>query len=300
MTVTEIPVAGSLPLPQTARGRAGLRRPVRRLLRDPAAVVGALALTAIAVVLAAVPWLGLDDPLAVDVPHRLAPFSWAHPLGTDSLGRDMLSRTLNGGRTSVALTVAVTLLISVLGLALGVVAGMRGGIFDSAVMRLIEIVQAVPLVIVGIVAVKLLGGGPVELVLVLAMLGWTGQARVVRAATLSLRERAFVESSRALGCSRWRLAFRHIVPNLLTPVVIIATLEVGRILLVLSTLSFLGFGARPPQPEWGSMLADARNFFFVAPRLLVIPGVAIFIVALGANLFGEGLRDAFEARTAGT
>jgi peptide/nickel transport system permease protein len=259
-----------------------------------------LTLFSVVLVLASAPWLGLDDPLAVDVPHRLAPFSWAHPLGTDSLGRDMLSRTINGGRTSVALTLAVTMLISVLGVTLGVLAGMRGGIIDSGVMRLVEIVQAVPLVIVGIVAVRLLGGGPVELILVLAMLGWTGQARVVRAATLSLRERAFVESSRAVGCGRIRIAFRHILPNLLSPVVIIATLEVGRILLILSTLSFLGFGARPPHPEWGSMLADARSFFFVAPRLLIIPGVAIFIVALSANLFGEGLRDAFEARTAGS
>jgi peptide/nickel transport system permease protein len=122
----------------------------------------------------------------------------------------------------------------------------------------------------------------------------------VRAATLSLRERDFVRSSRALGCSRFRVAFHHIVPNLLSPVVVIATLEVGRILLVLSTLSFLGFGSRPPNPEWGSMLADARNYFFLAPRLLIIPGVAIFIVALSANLFGEGLRDAFEVRTAGS
>jgi peptide/nickel transport system permease protein len=123
-------------------------------------------------------------------------------------------------------------------------------------------------------------------------------ARVVRAATLTLRERSFVESSRALGSSRSRVAIRHIVPNVASPVVVIATLEVGRILLIVSTLSFLGFGARPPHPEWGSMLADARNYFFLAPRLLIIPGIAIFLVVLSANLFGEGLRDALEPRKA--
>lgn len=257
-------------------------------------MVGAAMLTVVAVALTAAPWLAPQDPLAVSVPDRLARFSWAHPLGTDGIGRDMLSRVLYGGRSSVALTLTVTALTTVLGLTLGVLAGLRGGFIDSVIMRVIEIVQAVPFVIVAMVTVKLLGGGPTKLVLVLSLLGWTGEARVVRAATLSLREREFVTSCEVLGASRLRIAFRHIVPHLLSPVVVMATLEVGRILLALSTLSFLGFGARPPHPEWGSMLSEARNFFFVAPRLLIIPGTAIFIVAIGANLFGEGLRDAFQ------
>jgi len=283
------------------RGRAGslaAARPLRRLLKDPAALAGAVALALVAVALAAAPWLARNDPTAVDVPHRLAPFSPSHPLGTDALGRDMVSRILYGGRVSVALSLAVTALATVIGVVLGVLSGMRGGIIDGAVMRILEIVQALPLIIVAMVTVKLLGGGPDKLVLVLAAFGWTGQARVVRAATLSLRERDFIQSSHALGASRMRIAFRHIVPNLLSPVVVLATLDVGRVLLALSTLSFLGFGARPPQPEWGSMLADARTYFFLAPRLLIIPGVAIFIVAISANLFGEGLHDAFETRTA--
>jgi peptide/nickel transport system permease protein len=263
-------------------------------------VAGAFALALVAIALGGAPWLAPYDPLAVDVPHRLARFSRAHPLGTDGLGRDMLSRILLGGRVSVALTVAVTVIATVLGVVLGVLAGMRGGLVDSVVMRAVEIVQAVPLIIIAMVTVKVLGGGPGKLVLVLAALGWTGQARVVRAATLSLREREFIRSCQVIGSSRLRIAFRHVVPNLLGPVVVLATLDVGRILLALSTLSFLGFGARPPHPEWGSMLADARNYFFLAPRLLIIPGVAIFTVALAANLFGEGLRDAFQVRKAGS
>ncbi|MDQ1422350.1 MAG: peptide/nickel transport system permease protein, partial [Acidimicrobiaceae bacterium] len=259
--------------------------------------VGAVTLGAVVVLLAAAPVFATRDPLAVNVPNRLAGFSWAHPLGTDGIGRDMWSRMMYGGRTSVAVTLGVTTIITVLGVALGVLAGMRGGFVDSVIMRVVEIVQSVPLVIVVMLTVKLLGGGTVDLILVLAAVGWTGQARVVRAATLSLREREFIESCRVIGASRLRIAFRHIVPNLLGPVVVLATLDVGRILLTVSTLSFLGFGARPPKPEWGSMLADARNYFFVAPRLLIIPGVGIFIVAFAANLFGEGLRDSFEART---
>ena len=285
---------------RTTRRTSGGRRPLRRLAHDPAALGGAILLVVVGSALALAPWLGLRDPLLTDVPHRLAHFSRAHPLGTDGIGRDMLSRILVGGRVSVALTLAVTTITTAVGLMFGVLAGLRGGIIDAAVMRLVEILQSVPIIIVSMVTVVLLGGGTLKLVFVLSAVGWTGQARVVRAATFSLRERDFVRSARALGSSRVRIAARHIVPNLLSPVVVIATLEIGRTLLALSTLSFLGFGARPPHPEWGSMLADARTYFFIAPRLLIIPGVAIFIVALSANLFGEGLRDAFEARTVGT
>lgn len=300
MTVTMPAEAGTLRSEEPDGWWRGLHRgsPARRLLRDPPAALGALLFLLIGASLALAPWLHLANPLDVDVPHRLAHFSRAHPLGTDNLGRDMLSRTVHGGRTSVLLTLGVIVIVTVLGLALGVLAGIRGGVVDGAVMRTIEIVQALPLIIVSMVTVKLLGGGPLKLILVLAAFNWTVQARVVRAATLSLRERDFIECSRALGCSRWRIALRHIVPNLLGPSVVVATLDVGRILLLLSTLSFLGFGSRPPHPEWGYMLADARNYFFVAPRLLIIPGVAIFMVALCANLFGEGLRDAFQARKA--
>lgn len=275
-------------------------RALHRFLRDPSAVAGLAALVIVAFALGVGPRLVSYDPLTTDVPHRLARFSRDHPLGTDGVGRDMLSRILHGGRASVALTLAITALATLLGLSLGVLAGMRGGFIDSVVLRVVEIIQSVPLVIVIMVTVKLLGGGPFQLVLVLAGLGWTGQARVVRAAALSLREREFIKSGRAIGASRMRIAFRHVVPNLLSPVVVLATLEVGRLLLALSTLSFLGFGVRPPQPEWGSMLADARIYFFLAPRLLIIPGVAIFIVALSANLFGEGLRDAFQTTPKGT
>lgn len=256
--------------------------------------MGIVALTIVAGALLATPWLPLRNPLAVDVPNRLAPFSWDHPLGTDGIGRDMLARILHGGRTSVALTLAVTAIATVVGVALGVAAGMRGGIIDSVVMRIIEILQALPFIIVTMVTVKVLGGGAQQLVFVLAAMGWTGQARVVRATTLSLREHDFIRSCQALGATRLRVAVRHILPNVLNPVVVLATLELGSILLALSTLSFLGFGARPPQPEWGLMLAEARTYFFRAPRLLLIPGAAIFVVALAANLFGEGLREAFD------
>lgn len=271
--------------------------PVRKFLREPSAVIGAVLLILVTVPLYLASWLAPDDPYIVDVPHRLAHFSWRHPLGTDGLGRDVLSRMLYGGRKSVLLTLIVTLLITAVGVFFGVLAGLRGGIIDRLVVQLVDIVHAVPIVVVSMVTIAVLGAGTTKLVFVIAVLGWTRHTRVVRAATLSLREREFIESCRAMGAGRLRIALRHIVPNIVRPVVVLSTLEVGRILLLVSTLSFLGFGARPPAPEWGSMLADARRYFFVAPRLLIIPGVAIFLVALAANLLGEGLRDAFESRT---
>lgn len=278
------------------RERQGGRR-FRSFLREPSAVIGAVILVLVTVPLYLASWVAPDDPYVVDVPNRLAKFSRAHPLGTDGLGRDVLSRMLYGGRKSVLLTLAVTLLVTIVGVSLGVLAGMRGGIIDRLVVQLVDIVQALPLVIISMVTIALLGAGTTKLIFVIAVLLWTRYTRVVRAATLSLRERQFIESCRVLGASRLRIAVRHILPNIVRPVVVLSTLDVGRILLLVSTLSFLGFGARPPAPEWGSMLADARRYFFVAPRLLIIPGVAIFLVALGANLFGEGLRDAFESRT---
>ncbi|MGH9280862.1 MAG: ABC transporter permease [Acidimicrobiales bacterium] len=271
--------------------------PFRKFRRQPTAVIGAVMLVLITVPLYLASWLAPQDPYAVDVPNRLAKFSWSHPLGTDGLGRDMLSRMLYGGRKSVLLTLAVTLLITVVGVSLGVLAGMRGGLTDRFVGFLIDIVLALPLVIVSMVTIAVLGGGTAKLVFVIAVLGWPRHARLARAATLSMREREFIDACRVLGASRLRIAFRHIVPNIIWPVVVLSTIDVGRILLLVSTLSFLGFGARPPAPEWGSMLADSRRYFFVAPRLLIIPGVAIFLVALGANLFGEGLRDAFASKT---
>jgi peptide/nickel transport system permease protein len=264
------------------------------LLRDPAAMVGAITLAIIIGAVFAAPWLAAYDPYAPDTHQLHVHFSWQHPLGTDGIGRDLLSRMLYGGRTSILLTLSVTAIITVVGVLIGLLAGLRGGAVDRLVIQVVDIVQALPLVIVSMVTIALLGVGSLKLVFVISVLAWTRYTRVVRAATLSLREREFVQACRVLGGSRLRVALRHVLPNVIRPVVVLSTLDIGRVLLVISTLSFLGFGARPPTPEWGLMINDAKPYFFVASRLLIIPGIAIFLVALGANLFGEGLRDAFD------
>lgn len=268
----------------------------KRLLHDRVAVVGGLILLVLLLTLLAAPWLVRVDPTLVDAPNRLAGPSQEHPLGTDMLGRDMASRLLYGGRTSAIMALAASLGITAIGLSLGIMAGLLGGIVDSLVMRLVDILQALPLLIVAMVAIGLLGRGPSKLVAVFVLVGWPSYARVVRAATLSLRERGFVEASLALGASKFRMMIRHLLPNLAAPATVLSTLELGRILLGLTALSFLGFGVQPPYPEWGRMMADARPYFYTAPRMLVIPGLAISVLVLAVNLFGDGVRDAFDGK----
>jgi peptide/nickel transport system permease protein len=209
----------------------------------------------------------------------------------------MFSRILHGGRTSILTAVVATAGIGLLGLVLGVCSGLLGGVVDALVMRLVEVLQALPLLIVAMVAVGLLGGGTDKLVLTVILLGWTTNARAVRAITLSIRERPYVHAARAQGATQGRIMLRHIVPSVLSTVTALSMIELGRIVLALSALSFLGFGVQPPTPEWGAMLADARTAFYVAPQLLVYPGLAITLLVLAINLMGDGVRDAFDGRS---
>lgn len=279
--------------PERTRRRASLPR---RLVRDRVALAGLVLLVVIGCAIAAAPWIAPHDPLLIDAPNRLASPSRAHPFGTDMLGRDTLSRVLHGGRASVVMALAAGFGISLVGLVVGVVTGLLGGVVDALVMRVVEIIQALPMLIVAMVAIGLWGRGSDKLVLVFVAVGWPGYCRVVRAATLALRERAFVDVARSLGASKWRVMWRHIVPNLMGPVTVLSTLDLGRILLGLTALSFLGFGVQPPNPEWGSMLSEARRYFYYAPQLLVYPGVAISLLVLAVNLCGDGLRDALDVK----
>ena len=269
---------------------------LRRLVRDHTAMIGLALLALILAAVLAAPWLSPFDPITDDQRLGLSGPSLEHPLGTDPLGRDVLSRLLHGGRASIATALAAAAGISLLGVVLGVCSGMLGRRADSLIMRVVEVLQALPLLIVAMVAVGLLGGGADKLVLTVVLLGWPAYARVVRAATLSVRERGFVDAARAQGASRSRIMARHIVPNLLGPVSALSTVDLGRIVLVLSALSFLGFGVRPPNPEWGAMLADARPSFFLAPRLLLCPGAAISLLVFAVHLFGDGFRDAIDGK----
>ncbi len=276
---------------------SGTRKAFRRLLRDRSAVVGVLVVALFVIGAVVAPWLSPHPPNDTDFANRFASPSGEHPLGTDHVGRDELSRILHGARLSLVMVVAATVGVTITGLFFGLVSGMYGRFADSLIMRSADVLQALPTLILSLVVVGLLGQGLRNLIIVIALVAWPRSARIVRGMTFRTRERDFVQAARALGATRSRIVLRHVVPNLLGPVVVLSTLEMGRVLLLVSSLSFLGFGISPPTAEWGAMLSEARAFLDRAPQLLIYPGLAITLMVLAFNLAGDGLRDFLDPRT---
>jgi peptide/nickel transport system permease protein len=268
------------------------------LRRQPLAFLG-LALLALFVVLALLaPVLAPDNPAALDLLHRLDPPSASHWLGTDELGRDILSRTIYGARLSLTVAVSVVGLSLVTGLILGGIAGYYGRWLDVVINTfLMNAFMALPGILLAIAFVAFLGPGLLNLILALSIGGWVGYARLVRAQVLAVREREFVEAARALGASDLRICVRHILPNILQPLIVQAAIGMAGAVLAEATLSFLGLGVPPPAASWGSMLNDARPFLFNAPHLVVFPAVAVMLCVLSFNFLGDALRDYLDPRT---
>lgn len=248
---------------------------------------------------AAAPLLTPYDPLVIDVRNGLAPPSLAHPLGTDHLGRDVLSRLLFGARASLGTAGVVVALITAIGTAVGMVSGFLGGWVDQILMAFVDVLLAFPSFILALVVAGLLGPGIRNVVLGLALVRWVGCARVVRSLVLSLREREYIQAARSIGARGWHILWRHITPNVLGSVLILATLDLGHTLLNLSGLSFIGLGVQLPAPEWGAMLNYGRPYIQTAPLLMVFPGAAITLSVLAANLLGDALRDLLDPRYRG-
>lgn len=264
-----------------------------------------LALIVAAAVAASLPAaLAPFDPAAQATGQRLRPPLWRDPagrlhwLGTDHLGRDMLSRVVHGARVSLGIGVAAVALAGSLGIALGLCAGYFGGWVDDVTMRAAEVLLALPFILLAIALVAVLGPSVGTIIGVLGATGWVSTARVVRAQALSLRERDFVAAARVLGAGHGRILVRHLLPNALAPAVVIAALEVGRMILFESALSFLGLGVPPPTPTWGGMLADGRVYLSSAWWLATFPGLAILLTVLGVNLVGDWLRETLDPKLA--
>lgn len=276
-----------------SRGRKGLRR----LLRDRTAVAGLTIIAVVGIACLLAPVLARHDPITTDFANRFASPSRDHPMGTDNVGRDTFSRILHGGRLSLGMAVSATAGITIVGLFLGLVASVYGRLAETAIMRTVDVLLAMPTLILALVIVGLLGQGLRNLIITIILVQWPRYARLVRGMALRIREQDFVEAARAVGATRARIMMRHIAPNLLGPVVVFSTIDMGTTLLVVSGLSFLGFGVGPPTAEWGAMLSEARSFLDKAPQLMAWPGVAITLMVLAFNLAGDGLRDLLDPRT---
>ncbi|APZ52908.1 ABC transporter permease [Salipiger abyssi] len=277
---------------------------LKDLYRSKAGLFGAVLLVVIVALALLAPVLDLPDPTRGDLRARLAGPTWAglfspgaHPLGTDEVGRDILSRLIHGSRMTLMVATTAVVLGGVVGTILGILAGYKGGIVDRILMRLVDIQLAIPLMLLALLVVAALGPSIQNVVLVLALTSWIRYARIIRAQVLSLREREFVQSARAIGASTARIMFLHILPNVLTPALVVGTLELARVIIMDAALSFLGLGVQPPTPSWGRMLADGRVYLSSAWWTVTFPGLAIVLTVLSVNLFGDWLRDYFDPKT---
>lgn len=234
---------------------------------------------------------------ALDVTNRYQTPSLAHPMGTDDLGRDVLTRVLAGGRLSLAVGALATVVALAIGITIGAIAGFRPGWVDNVLMRLVDLALSLPDLFLLILATALIGPSVVSIVIIISLVRWMNVARLVRASFLSLREREFVEAARATGAGPLRIVLRHLLPNSLSPVIVAGTLGVASAIIAESTLSFLGLGLQPPASSWGSMLRTAQSQLFTNPWLAVFPGAMIFLTVIAINFIGDGLRDALDPAT---
>jgi len=267
-----------------------------RIVRSRWTIVGLAVVAALAGVALLAPWLAPRDPYHGALPYGLRPPSAAYLFGTDSQGRDVLSRVLFGARLSLAVGLGSQAIALAVGLALGLAAGYYGRWADAVLMRIADVTLAFPSLLLLIAIAAAVKPSLPVVCIVIGLVGWAGMARLVRGQVLVVRALDYVQAARALGASDARLVSRHILPNVLAPVIIAATLGVGGAIMAEAALSFLGLGAQPPTPSWGAMVAEGRDLLRVAPWVSLFPGLAIGVAVMGLNVLGDGLRDALDVR----
>ena len=277
------------------RGARGLQV-ARRLGRSVPFVAGALLLLIMVLISIAAPLLTPYEPVKMSPSDRLKKPSMEHPFGTDQLGRDVLSRVLHGGRLSLPMGAAPIAIAALLGLLLGLVSGFYGGWIDLAIMRIVDVWIAFPPILLALAVVTILGTGLTNIMIALGIAWIPYYARMVRGTVLEAREQVYVDAARALGGHEVRILLRHVLPNVLTPILVMSSMGVANAILAGAALSFLGLGAQAPAPEWGTSLADARQFIRLGWWVGMFPGLAIAVTVLGANLMGDGIRDALDPK----
>ena len=267
--------------------------------RNPLAMVGLLTILVLAALSLLAPALAPYDPGLQDLAHRLARPSAEHRLGTDELGRDILSRLLFGGRITLGMVVAVVLLVAPVGLLVGCVAGYAGGVWDRLLMRVTDIFLAFPRLILALAFVAALKPGVTSAVAAIALTAWPPYARLARAETLGIRGTDYIAAVRMTGAGAGRIVLRHVAPLCIPSLVVRVTLDMSSIILTAAGLGFLGMGAQPPSPEWGAMIATARRFILEQWWVALAPGIAIFVASLAFNMLGDGLRDVLDPKADG-
>jgi peptide/nickel transport system permease protein len=297
-TLRTTAAAAAPPLPATkpaARGTS--QRIIRRLSHDPIGVAGLVLILVIILAALVAPLLPLSDPVDTSLSDSFLPAgSPDHVLGTDLYGRDILSRVVWGARPSLMVGFLATLVALGVGVTAGIAVGFYGGRLDTGVMRVVDVMLAFPYLLLAIVLVAALGPGLFNAALAVAITAIPFYIRLVRGMVLSFKEQQFVEASRSLGASGPRLMRSAILPNVVPYIVVAFSINIGYLILEGASLSFLGLGAQPPDPEWGAMLAENRNYLTLAPQTVIVPGLAIFLVIVSLNLFGDALRDALDVR----
>jgi len=268
-----------------------------RMRRSPGAMTGLVIVVFLLVVATAADLIaaqGIDEQSLLEA--LLPPGSAGYPLGTDEFGRDMLSRIIHGSRVSLQVAIIAATVSAAIGVTLGMISGYFGGTLDHVIQAAVDISWAFPTVLLAIFLVAVLGPNLGNVMLAVGLVYWGGFTRLVRGQVLSLREWEFISAARTIGASDWRIMFKHVLPNIAAPVIVMFTLMMGDAILIEATLSFVGMGAQPPTPSWGSILASGRTYLVLAPWVTLFPGIAIMLTVLGFNLLGDGLRDALDPR----
>ncbi|MFN8532719.1 MAG: ABC transporter permease [Dehalococcoidia bacterium] len=299
-------LAPSAPAPiapvRLPRGRGIGSRLVAGLLRSPTGLLGLGLVILVIVVAILASQLAPHDPIQQRIVSRLRPPGYvsaagvSYPLGTDQVGRDVLSRLIFGARVSLGLGFSVVVLGATIGVAMGLLAGLVGGFVETIIMRLVDALVSVPFLIVAVAVIAVFGPGLQQLIILLTMFVWGQFARLVRGDVLSVKEKEYIEAAFAIGASRLRVGWRHVLPNVLSPVIVLATFSVAQLIVAEGALSFLGLGVPPPTPSWGSMLSDGRGYIDNAWWMSVFPGLAITLTVVGVNFLGDALRDIFDPR----
>jgi peptide/nickel transport system permease protein len=268
--------------------------------RFGAGLAGAAVLLVLVMVAVAAPWIAPYDPFSGGLNQILVPPAWmdggqsSHLLGTDKLGRDILSRLIFGSRISILVGLSAAGLAAAIGVPLGLLAGYLGGVFDAAISTILNVLLGFPFILLALLIAAVVGPSFGNVILILGAVGWPIYTRIIRSQVLELRERDFARIARAMGYGHWRIMLRHLLPGVVATFLVIASLQVGQMILSEAFLSFLGLGIQPPNPSWGGMLSDGRSLIFTQWWLTVLPGLAIFVTVLSVNLLGDGLRDALD------